>query len=252
MQTTVMLLVSRETFLEEVFKSLEDLRCNVRETALLVIVNGEADLFVKTRNLCEMSKYPERLCLQVKPKTKVRQFDIGGRRKRISALHNFAKDYINTEYVFGVEDDTIVPFYALEMLGQYMTDEVGMVEGVEMGRWGVPYIGAWKADDINEPTELVSLPMDEGLVEIDAGGFYCFITRSKYYKAHDFKPFDGGLGPDVDYSMALRRQGLKNYALFDVECIHKQPDHEIKFGVTIPRQVKMFKKGEQWRQNILP
>lgn len=252
MQTTIILLVSRDTFLDDVFRSLAELRCNVRETALLVIVNGEADLFVKTRNYCEMSKYPERLCIQVKPKTKVRQFDIGGRRKRISALHNVAREHINTEYVFGIEDDTIVPFYALEMLGQYMTDDVGMVEGVEMGRWGVPYIGAWKADDINEPTELVSLPMSEGLVEIDAGGFYCFITRSKYYKAHDFKPFDGGLGPDVDYSMALRRQGLKNYASFDVECVHKQPDHDIKFGVTIPRQVKMFKKGDQWRQNILP
>lgn len=251
MQVTILLLVSREQFLEEVFGALTMLRCP-ENTALLCIVNGDNNLFVKTRNMVEMSKFTERLCIQVKPKSKVRQFDIGGRRKRISALHNVAREHINTEYVFGVEDDTIVPFYALEMLGQYMTDEVGMVEGVEMGRWGVPYIGAWKADDINEPTELVSLPMDEGLVEIDAGGFYCFITRSKYYKAHDFKPFDGGLGPDVDYSMALRRQGLKNYALFDVECVHKQPDHEIKFGVTIPRQVKMFKKGEQWRQNILP
>lgn len=253
MNTTILLFVSRETFLEDMFKSLEELRCNVGETALLVIVNGEKDLYVKTRNLCEMSKYPERLCLQVKPKTKIRQYDISGRRKRISALHNYAREFINTEYVFGIEDDTIVPSYALEMLGEQMIDGVGMVEGVEMGRWGVPYIGAWIADDINEPTEIVSLHHAEGVVDIDAGGFYCFVTRSKYYKAHDFKPFDNnGLGPDVDFSLSLRRQGLKVLAHFDVECIHKQNDHDIKFGVTIPRQVKMFKKGNQWRQNILP
>lgn len=252
MTTTILLLVSRETFLDELFKSLEDLRCNLSETALLVIVNGEAGLYVKTRNLCEASKYPERLCLQVKPKSKVRQYDIGGRRKRISALHNYAKLHVNTDYVFGIEDDTIVPSNALEKLGEEYVEGVGMIEGVEMGRWGVPYIGAWTADNVNEPTEITSLLRSEGLEEIDAGGFYCFLTKSEYYKAHDFKPFDNnGLGPDVDFSLALRRKGLKNYASFDVECIHKQPDHDIKFGVTIPRQVRMFKKGGQWRQNIL-
>lgn len=253
MQTTIVLLVSRDTFLEEVFESLDKLRCDISQTALLCIVDGEADLFVKARNMVEMSKYGERLCLHEKRTRKIRQFDITGRRKRISYLHNVARTHVNTEYVFGVEDDTIVPFYALEMLGENLVDGVGMVEGVEMGRWGVPYIGAWLADDIHEPTEITSLPMSEGLVEIDAGGFYCFLTRSEHYKNHEFKPFDGnGLGPDVDFSLALRRQGLKNYALFDVECIHKQPDRDIKFDVTIPRQIKMVKRGNQWRQNILP
>jgi len=251
MQVTILLLVSREAHLEEVFKSLEDLKCNVSETALLVIVNGDNHLFVKTRNMVVETKYQESLCLQVKPKRKIRQFDIGGRRKAIAELHNFAKAHINTEYVFGVEDDTIIPFYALEMLGENFVDGVGMIEGVEMGRWGVPYIGAWTADNVFEPTEITSLPMSEGLVEIDAGGFYCFLTKAEYYVAHTFKPFEGGLGPDVDYALALRRQGLKNYALFDVECIHKQNNFDIKFGVTVPRQVRMTKKGLQWRQGII-
>jgi len=252
MQTTILLLISRAEYLDEMFECLDKLKCDVSEMALLCIVNGEADLFVKARNLCEMSKFSERLCIQERPLTKIRQYDIGGRRKRISRLHNVAREHVNSQYVFGIEDDTIVPFYALEMLGQYYTDEVGMIEGVEMGRWGVPYIGAWKADSIEQPTELVSLPMSEGLVEIDAGGFYCFLTRSEFYKAHHFKPFDNnGLGPDVDFSMALRQRGMKNYALFDVECIHKGTTADVIFGVTEPRQIKMFKKGNQWRQNIL-
>lgn len=252
MKTTILLFVSRDYFLDDIFKSLADLRCDEGNTALLCIVNGEADLFVKTRNLVEMSKFGERLCIQEKPKHKIRQFDIGGRRKAIAKLHNIAKEYVNTEYVFGVEDDTIVPFYALDHLGQYLTEDVGMIEGVEMGRWGVPYIGAWTVDNLDDPTEITSLPMDEGLVPIDAGGFYCFLVRSEHYKAHDFKPFDGnGLGPDVDFSLALRRKGLQNYALFDVECIHKAKDHDVKFGVTISRQIKMVKIGNQWRQNIV-
>lgn len=252
MQTTIVLLVSRKEFLEEVFEALNNLRCNESETALLCIVNGEADIFVQARNLCELSKFAERLCIQEKPKSRLRQYDITGRRKRISSLHNLAKEHISTEYVFGVEDDTIVPFYALQMLGENYVDGVGMIEGVEMGRWGVPYIGAWTVDNIDEPTEITSLPMSEGLVEIDAGGFYCFLTRSEYYKSHEFKPFDNnGLGPDVDFSLALRRQGLKNYALFDVECIHKSERGDVMFDVTIPRQIKMYKRGNQWRQGIM-
>lgn len=245
-------MVSRDTFLDEIFSSLENLECDVSKTALLCIVNGESDLFVKARNLCEMSKYAERLCIQEKPKTKIRQFDISGRRKRISSLHNLAKTHVNTEYVFGVEDDTIVPANALEKLGEQYINGIGMIEGVEMGRWGVPYIGAWRADDVHNPTEIISLPMSEGLIEIDAGGFYCFITRAEYYKGHEFKPFDNnGLGPDVDFSLSLRRKGLKVLADFDVMCVHKAIDRDIKFGTTIPMQVKMYKKGNQWRQDIL-
>lgn len=254
MQTTIVLFVSRAQFLDDVFASLDKLECDPSQTALLCIVNGEADLFLKTRNWCEMSKFAERLTIQEKPhkRYKIRQFDITGRRKKIAYLHNIAKEYINTEYVFGVEDDTIVPFYALRFLGEQMVDGVGMVEGVEMGRWGVPYIGAWIVDNIEEPTEIVSMHHAEGVVDIDAGGFYCFLTRAEYYKSHDFKPFDNnGLGPDVDFSLSLRRKGLKVLAHFDVECIHKAIDHDIKFGVTIPRQIKMVKRGNQWRQEIM-
>lgn len=253
MNTTLLLFVSRSDFLDELFDSLEQLQCQLEQTAFLCIVNGDNNLFVDVRNRVEESKYIERLTLQIKPKNKVRQFDIAGRRHRISEIHNFAKEHINTKYVFGVEDDTIVPPYALNMLGENMTNDVGMIEGVEMGRWGIPYIGAWKADDIHQPTTITSLPMNEGLTEIDAGGFYCFLTRAEYYKQHDFKPFDNnGLGPDIDYSLSLRRKGLKNYANFDVKCVHKALDRDIRFGVTLPRQIKMYKKGNQWRQNILP
>lgn len=252
MQTTVVLFVSREQFLDEIFDSLNKLECDISNTALLCIVNGEADIFLKVRNYCEMSKYAERLCIQEKPKQKIRQFDIGGRRRRIAYLHNLAKEHINTEYLFGVEDDTVVPPDALTRLGQQMVDGVGMVEGVEMGRWGVPYIGAWIVDNIDEPNEIVSMHKADGVVDIDAGGFYCFITKSEYYKEHEFKPFDGnGLGPDVDFSLSLRRKGLKVLADFDVECVHKAKDRDIKFGVTIPKQIRMYKKGGQWRQDIL-
>lgn len=246
------MLVSRKEYLEEVFESINSLICDISHTSLLCIVNGEANIYVMARNLCEESKFEQRLCIQEKPKKKIRQYDIGGRRRRISALHNLAKTHINTEYVFGIEDDTIVPPNSLQKLGEQFVDGIGMVEGVEMGRWGVPYIGAWRADDVHNPTEITSLEMQDGTVEIDAGGFYCFLTKAAYYKDCDFKPFDNnGLGPDVDFSLGLRRKGYKNLADFSIQCEHKSADRDVVFGVTKPRQIMMFKKGNQWRQQIL-
>lgn len=251
MNTTILLPVSRKEFLPEVFQSLEDLKCDIAHTALLCIVNGEADLFVEARNYCESSKFAERLCIQLKPKNKLRKYDIGGRRKRIAAVHNLAKTHINTEYVFGVEDDTIVPPEALERLGEQYVDDIGVIEGVEMGRWGVPYIGAWRADDIEDPQTITSIPKESGTVEVDGCGFYCFLTKSAYYKGHDFKVFSGGLGPDIDYSIDLRRRGYRNLADFSVECIHLNDDGAISFDNTEPRQIKMIKKRYQWLQNLI-
>lgn len=253
MTTTILLLVSREDYLDEVFTALNDLQCNKKTTALLCIVNGDNQLFVDTRNRCELSKFSQRLAIQVKPKQKIRQYDIGGRRKAIAELHNEAKTHINSEYVFGIEDDTIVPKNALKRLMQYADDvELGMASGVELGRWGIPYIGAWRVDDINNPTSIVSLAKGTAVEPIDAGGFYCFLTPAKHYQAHTFEPFDGnGLGPDVNFGLALRQQGLNNYADFDIKCTHKTTDKDITFANTKPRQIKMYKRHNQWRQDII-
>lgn len=252
MTTTILLLVSRREYLDEVFEALDKLKCDTTETALLCIVNGEADVFVDARNRTELSKYGESLAIQVKPKGKLRQFDISGRRKRIASLHNEAKQYITTDYVFGVEDDTIIPPNALEKLGEQYLENTGMIQGVEMGRWGVPYIGAWKADDIYEPTEITSLELSDKTEVMHAGGFYCFLTRADYYKEHDFKPFDNnGLGPDVDFSLSLARKGLENLTDFTVRCIHKdQKRGDVSFDNTTPRIISMVKTHRQWVQKI--
>lgn len=249
--TTILLLVSREEYLYDVFKSLEDLECDLNKTHLLCIVNGDNHLFVKTRNLVEISKYKERLTLQVKPKEKLRQYDISGRRQKIADLHNFAKEHIKTNYVFGVEDDTIIPSNALIKLGESLTNDVGMVEGIEMGRWGVPYIGAWHANNVEQPEQFTSLPLIKGITDIDAGGFYCFITRAEDYKAHNFKPYDNnGLGPDIDYSLSLRQKGLRVLADFDIKCIHKTKDKDITFENTAPTQITMTKRKNSWVQGL--
>lgn len=252
-KVTIFMPVSRKDHLDRIFAALELLECNSEHTNLLVVVDGKTDLFVEARNKVEMSKFANRLCLQFKSKHILRQFDIMGRRMRISDIHNFAKEHIGEcDFVFGIEDDTLVPTNALTQLlkGYSIHPFAGFIEGIEMGRWGIPYIGAWKADDIYTPTRIESTPMKEGLHEIDAGGFYCFLTRAQTYKNHDFKPFErNGLGPDVDYGLELRRLGLLNYADYSIQCAHKMKTQDITFRNTTPRLVTFIKKEDRWRQS---
>lgn len=249
MTTTVLLLVSRDDFLEDIFKSLDELDCDKSNTALLCLVDGDTNLYIKTRNYCEMTKFVERLCIHVKMKQKISRFDIAGRRKRISELHNEARSHLKTRYVFGIEDDTIVPRNALKTLGEQYIDNVGFIQGVELGRWGVPYIGAWEFDDCNNPKIVKSLELAQDTQKIDAGGFYCFLTKTEYYKDHEFKPFENNaFGPDVDFGISLRRKGLINLADFTVKCVHKADNVDITIDNTIARQIRFKKINNRWRQ----
>ena len=109
-EVTIVIPVSRDTHIQQIFHHLELLACDRTRTNILTVVDGDANLFVKVRNLTEMSKFKERLCLQFKSKHTLRQYDILGRRLRISDIHNFAKQHImDCEFVFGIEDDTLVP-----------------------------------------------------------------------------------------------------------------------------------------------
>lgn len=250
-KVTIFIPISRKDYLDKIFAILELLECDAENTNLLVVVDGKVDLFVEVRNKVETSKFANRLCLQFKSKTSPRQFDILGRRIRISDIHNFAKEYIqDADFVFGIEDDTIIPTNALSMLLRAYSIHpfAGFIEGIELGRWGIPYIGAWKVDDIYNPQQIESTPLKEGIQEIDAGGFYCFLTRASTYKEHHFKPFDNNsLGPDVNFGIELRRIGLINYANYDIKCAHKTKERNLTFINTKPKITTLIKKDEVWR-----
>lgn len=244
-------------YLDAIFARLEFLTCDRTKTNLLVAVDGPPELFVAARNAVEASKFNQRLCVQFNSKHKLRKFDIMGRRMRIADVHNFMKEHIvNSDYIFGLEDDTIINANTLELLlkdyGLY--PYAGLIQGVQLGRWGVPYVGAWEANDVYEPSEMRSLmppPANSKLMvqEIDAGGFYCFVTRADNYLKHTFKPFDiNGMGPDVDYGIALRQQGLVNYIDWRVTTTHKSKQGDINLLTTQPRVTTLKKKENRWRQ----
>lgn len=256
-RTIIFIPVSRADHLDRLFHSLEVLDGDKERTALLTYVDGDTKLFLETRNRTELSKFAERLCVQRPGSKTPAPLGLLERRRRIAAVHNEAKELLPTcEYVMGVEDDTIVPVDALSrLLSDYAAHPyAGFIEGVELGRWGVPYVGAWRADDVYEPSRIESaMPPDGAAVEeIDAGGFYCYLTRRQQFVDHQYEPYDGStLGPDVNYGLWLRQQGFKNYIDWSIRCRHYQRNgNVVSLATAQPRHISFTKRREQWTQNL--
>ncbi len=225
-ETTILLLVSRDDFLQRVLTSIELLECDHTRTNILCIVDGPPELYVKARNIVSDMKYNTRLTVTTNQHSAPPRMDIPTRRQRIADAHNQARGLIAHEhgYIFSVEDDTIVPRLALKRLLAVAGENraFGMAEGVELGRWGVPYVGAWRVNDIYDVNEIKSIEYKDrnaGYEEIDAGGLYCALIRADLYKLHEFHA-KNGLGPDVNFGIELRQLGFQNFIHWGVHCKH--------------------------------
>lgn len=146
------------------------------------------------------------------------------RRRNIASIHNQLRLYTEGyDYVFSVEDDGLLPERALEKLLDIAlgSDGFGMATGVEIGRWGTPYVGAWIANDIHETTDLMSVgrPSSTIIHDIDACGLYCAVISAHHYRQHVFSS-DNGLGPDINLGLYLRRSGLRNFIDWSLPVTH--------------------------------
>lgn len=254
---TIVLLISRQEYLHQVFAYLELMDCDNDNTNLIAIVDGDDRLFIDARNKVELSKFASRLCVKYVSDDKLVPNVIHARRLRIASIHNQLKTYIGKcDYIFGIEDDTLVPKYALKnLLNDYtLNPYAGFIEGVELGRWGVYYVGAWKFDDIYKTTKVTSM-MPSGdsplLQEIDAGGFYCFMTRRDTYINHEFDTFENNtFGPDVNFGASLRKQGYMNYIDWSIDCIHRNKDKSISYPKMKPEKIEFVKKQNIWSYSV--
>lgn len=248
--------VSRDDHLDRLFASLEMLDCDAEQTSLLTYVDGDSKLFDKVTSFTMGSKFHEPRCIQ-RPWEKRKNFthDLRDRRPRIAAIKNESKLLIGgCDYIFGTEDDTLIPRHALsQLLNDYAAYPfAGFIEGVELGRWSLPHVGAWRADDVYEPTKFESLMPGVGVEEIDAGGFYCYLTKRENYMMHDYAPFGrNDAGPDMNFGLYLRRQGFKNYIDWSINCQHRMRGGvNISLPGTKAIQVALVKEGELWKQII--
>lgn len=254
MKIITILPVSRINLLDRVLESL--INQTYKPENLLVVYDGPKDKFVHVRNMVAELNLTSVLCVQSNNISCA--LSIPDRRKNIANIHNQIRGLINdAEWIFSIEDDGILTPDALSRLVDVTNtkDNVGMVTGVELGRWGVPYVGAWVVDDIENVTTVTSvenktLQIPTAIEEIDACGLYCALIRAEYYKQHIFIA-NNGLGADVNLGIFLRQQGLKNYIDWGIPITHITNNNGIDIEIPatgISRVVKLrLLSGNIWQ-----
>lgn len=267
---TIVLPVSRPDYLKRIFAQLDLMPCDNANTNIITIVDGGQQLIDLNQALTAGSKFKQRLSVARKqgiPSVG----SVRGRRTRIATIHNELKQYVKlmkSDYVFCLEDDTLFPLNTLQKLlkGFEQYPYAGFITGLELGRWGWPAIGAYHVNDVYEPTELTSLKSEQfkdfpiqtqhgSLILVDAAGLYGCLIKTENYINHEFKPFmDGILGPDVEFGLAMRREGLLNFADLSLKYTHltRNGNGNIDFGNTKVVQVKVSKiEDGKWEQKII-
>lgn len=256
---TILLTVSRAEYLERVITAIELLECDKEDTNLLCIVDGDENLYLRARNLVNGTKFMQRLTVKANLDDNRSVIDVPTRRNRITAIHNQARGLIahNDGYVLSVEDDTTFQPNALRKLLNVAKNEraFASAEGVELGRWGVPYVGAWKADDVYELNQITSIPnlipvtVDTERTKIDAGGLYLCLISAELYKQHTFF-CDNGLGPDVNFGIENRQLGFENFIVWQVPCVHHQTEMGKYFTISPNQESKQVtltkEKNGKW------
>lgn len=137
------------------------------------------------------------------------------RRLRIADIKNQSKFLINQcdgDIVISLEDDTVFPNMDIMRLIQPLYDDnrLGFVQGVQCGRHDCKMIGAWQADDPEDPQIIETLFPSEDYQDITAGGWYGYATRRDLYLNCDyFYSSSQPYGPDVNFGLWLQRKGYK-------------------------------------------
>lgn len=253
MKITTILPVSRIKYLDRVLESL--LNQTVKIKNLIVIFDGPEHEFVQVRNRIAELEIENRLCVPfpyIGP-----AYTIAERRWRIVRIHTQLQEVLaDCDWVFSIEDDGVLPPNALQdliMVTKHHKD-TGMVTGVELGRWGLPYVGAWRVDDVDNPTQITSMESKAGepLTEtIDACGLYCALIRQDMYKEHIFDT-SNGLGPDVNLGLFCRQNGYQNYIRWSAPVTHlgTHMNQEVEIPATDKSRVVTLtrKYGTTWKQ----
>lgn len=160
------------------------------------------------------------------------------RRIRIADVHNQSKHLIGKtdgEVVVGFEDDTVFedPETINRLLAplEWKHQNIAFVQGVQLGRHGTYYVGAWICDNpLNVGHIKTAMPPEgkyEGHSNIDAGGMFGYATPKELYMQHDYFSSSGApYAVDVNYGLWLRANGYN--------CLM---DWGLKFGHNIHNEI---------------
>lgn len=227
MPITIFCSFTRRWAIDKWLEDLSNIDHNPAETNLCIIVDiNEPYILNNIRKFAEPYRY---FHYKMNENWHPNEVRLSIRRARVAEIKNQSKDLIartDGEIIIGLEDDTdLERLKSFEELYQPLLDNknTGFVEGVQMGRWGANIIGAWEADNINNPKEIKTLLPGSGLENITGGGFYGYATRRELYLNHDYytstsEPW----GPDVNYGFYVNRQGYNCFINWDIIFGHRE------------------------------
>lgn len=134
------------------------------------------------------------------------------------------------DMMFMVEDDTLIKVDTLQRLlmdWKELTEQnikLGLIEGVQVGRHGIRIFGAWRMDNLENPTKMSTIQFNTNsfFEKIDGGGLYCFITPMELFLDHTFYWTEECFSVDVTYGIELRKKGYTN--IIDWTCVTGHTD----------------------------
>lgn len=236
---TIVLPMSRDWRIEDMQTQIESLSVGAKIIDVLVISDG-LKIFWPTYNygpsVWGRKCTPRILYMDENMPGESNSF---ARRQRIADILNLARNNIaaDSDYVFIVEDDTEIKPHFLTALSSYFPAidvEKGLVRGAELahhkyepvgtisaaqaGRWAASMFGAWKTDNIANPTTYETLPLGNTIEAVDATGLYCTLIRADLFRDTPFRCTYQG--PDVNFGIDIRLKGYQNYINWDLHCGH--------------------------------
>lgn len=256
MNITIFVPLSRRDRIQTVAEQIAALDKRVQDTFnILVIIDhqkiSESDVLKHFGRLCNKVTV---VYSGLKP---VPEMDLRRRRERITEVFRMAQARIpfSTDLVLTIEDDgDFNPSAMTTLLEDYdllsQVSNVGLVSGVEAGRWAVKMVGVWNCDNPRNPSRIWSYPYKNNNVEIHeikAAGFYFFVTSAELFRNTPLT--FGDFGPDVFFGLSLSASGYVNYVDWNVQI-----DHVTPHGIIRPKDgihsAKFEKLGESWRMLV--
>jgi hypothetical protein len=230
MQPTIIVFCAftREWAVDRWLDNLSKVIIDPDKTSLAVIIDVDDPRILKKIKDFAVEHQYRKLVYRMNRDWSPNEVRIWVRRQRIADVKTQSKSLVakcDGDYVLSLEDDTVFPNLDINrLIGPLRHDQIGFVEGVQVGRWGVKMIGAWSVDDFEYPQKAETLSLGEGYQEIDGGGWYGYATTKSLYLECDYKTEkEEPWGPDVNFGLWLRNRGFK--CLIDWESVFGHNDH---------------------------
>lgn len=257
MKITLYVPISRPWAIHALFKMLDSMDIPRPIIELIVLIDTDDQEFVrriqgKLKWLERNVKFGKIFSMATGKQPISEKAHIVERRQRIVENWELAKKMFGeTEWFFGLEDDTICPNDAFwKLFNVFLINnndlvnarkKVVYVEGVQayrqedaIGAWQIDYKNAWTLEVKNDGSDL-----------INGGGFYCFLTKTDFVKKHKFETRDTVFAADVDFVHKLSYKGIC-LVRWDVQCGHLLEDGTVKFPVE--GQLHYQKINDNWER----